>query len=231
MYGNTCTRCHQTIQAENCYCPACGLPQLVYTADGVPGQVQPERWNEAVRDASTVEWKPALRAALMLAVPAGLLSSGFRRWASLAALDGCGRSLGGGALRAQPAAGMDHHGSRRPHRPGYRLAGRLDGSAPPAVRCLSSGSSSTRPASRRRLADPCRHEPAVDASNGLQGWERGRRSELRPLKLRFSLLLSPEGHAGIEASALLNSFLLILFAVGGGALGARMLARTSRPEI
>ena len=72
----TCTRCHQTIQTEDCYCPACGLPQLLYTADGVPGQAQPEQWNEAVRDASKVEWKPALRAALMLAVPAGLLSSG-----------------------------------------------------------------------------------------------------------------------------------------------------------
>ncbi len=73
----TCTRCHQTIQTEDCYCPACGLPQLLYTAEGVPGQAQPEQWNEAVRDASEVEWKPALRAALILAVPAGLLSSDF----------------------------------------------------------------------------------------------------------------------------------------------------------
>ena len=71
----TCTRCHQTIQAENCYCPVCGLPQLVYTAECAPGQGQPERWNEAVRDAGSVDWKPALRAALMLAVPAGLLCS------------------------------------------------------------------------------------------------------------------------------------------------------------
>ena len=70
-----CNRCHQAIQAGDCYCPACGLPQLVYTADGTPGQAQPERWNEAVQDASIVNWKPALRAALMLAVPAGLFSS------------------------------------------------------------------------------------------------------------------------------------------------------------
>jgi hypothetical protein len=72
----TCNRCHQTVQAENCYCPACGLPQLVYTTEGPPGQAQPERWNEVVKDASVVDWKPALRAALLLAVPAGLLSSG-----------------------------------------------------------------------------------------------------------------------------------------------------------
>ena len=71
----TCTRCNQTVQAENCYCPVCGLPQLVYTADGSQGQGQPDRWNEAVRDASSVDWKMALRSALMLAIPAGKKNS------------------------------------------------------------------------------------------------------------------------------------------------------------
>ena len=42
------------------------------------GAVPPasERWPEPVRDASSIDWKPGMRAALMLAVPAGLLSSG-----------------------------------------------------------------------------------------------------------------------------------------------------------
>src|SRR5580704_14181749 len=72
----TCTRCHQTVEAENCYCPTCGLPQLQYSAENVPGQALPERWTEPIRDAGTVDWKRALPVALMLAVPAGLLSSG-----------------------------------------------------------------------------------------------------------------------------------------------------------
>src|SRR5450755_793290 len=72
----TCTRCHQPVEAENCYCPTCGLPQLVYASENGAGPAQPERWNESVRDASSVEWKPALRAAMLLAVPAGLLSCG-----------------------------------------------------------------------------------------------------------------------------------------------------------
>ena len=71
----TCSRCHQTVQTDDCYCPACGLPQLLYTSEGVAGQAQPEQWSEAVRDASEVSWRPALRAALILAVPAGLLCS------------------------------------------------------------------------------------------------------------------------------------------------------------
>src|SRR5215831_792344 len=72
----TCTRCHQPVPADSCYCPACGLPQLVYLAE--TGSVPPstERWPESARDASSIDWKPGMRAALAMAVPAGLLSSG-----------------------------------------------------------------------------------------------------------------------------------------------------------
>src|ERR1700739_4997069 len=72
----TCHRCHQPGDAEDCYCPACGLPQLVYTTEGESGQAPAERWCAAGRRACGVEWKPAMRAALALAVPAGFLSSG-----------------------------------------------------------------------------------------------------------------------------------------------------------
>jgi hypothetical protein len=45
-------------------------------------------------------------------------------------------------------------------------------------------------------------------------------------------MLSPEGHAGIEAFSFAgNAIFLLIFAVGGGALGARLLARTRRPEV
>src|ERR1035441_4605381 len=71
----TCTRCHQTVQVENSYCPACGLPQLVYTPDEARDQTLPEQEGEAVRDASTVDWKKAVQVVLMLAIPAGLLCS------------------------------------------------------------------------------------------------------------------------------------------------------------
>jgi hypothetical protein len=71
----TCSRCHQTIRSEDCFCPVCGLPQIVYTADGTEGQNQAENWQEAVRDASHIEWKPALRSVLALAIPAGLFCS------------------------------------------------------------------------------------------------------------------------------------------------------------
>ncbi len=69
----TCSRCHQTVQAEASFCPNCGLPQLVYSADSPAEGGQPVRWNEAVRDASSIAWRPALRSAFSLAIPAGIL--------------------------------------------------------------------------------------------------------------------------------------------------------------
>ena len=72
----TCTRCDQAVQAEDCFCPSCGLPQLVYSAEDAAGQ-QAERWSETVRDASTLDWKPAMKSAATLAVPAGTLSGSY----------------------------------------------------------------------------------------------------------------------------------------------------------
>jgi len=53
----TCHRCHQTVEPDKGFCPTCGMPQLLYSADAVPGQAPPERWNEPIRDASIVDWK------------------------------------------------------------------------------------------------------------------------------------------------------------------------------
>ena len=71
----TCSRCHQTIQGQDCFCPGCGLPQLFYSTEGAAGQAQPEPWSGPARNASQVQWKPALRSALALAIPAGLFCS------------------------------------------------------------------------------------------------------------------------------------------------------------
>src|SRR5580698_92256 len=73
----TCNRCHRTVQTEDCYCPACGLPQLVYSAEDAAAQGSSDRFNEPVRDAGSIAWRPALRVVLMLAIPAGLLCSAF----------------------------------------------------------------------------------------------------------------------------------------------------------
>jgi hypothetical protein len=76
----TCQRCHETIREADRYCSACGLPQLVYIAAETPviplegdGEVSPS--GEVLGLRNGIAWRPALQAAAMLAIPAGLLSS------------------------------------------------------------------------------------------------------------------------------------------------------------
>ena len=51
------------------------MPQLIYASDGANGPTPPEVWNEVARDASSVCWRSAVRYALLLGVPAAMLSS------------------------------------------------------------------------------------------------------------------------------------------------------------
>src|SRR4051812_35991007 len=69
----TCNRCHQSVQPGVSFCPNCGLPQLVYSPEETVENTQPARWDEAVRDASSVAWQPAMRSAFTVGLPAGVL--------------------------------------------------------------------------------------------------------------------------------------------------------------
>src|SRR5579863_4649711 len=74
----TCNRCHETLRDEFRYCPACGLPQLVYSAENTgDASEQPDRWDQVMRDANAVDWRSAARSILPLACAAGILGSLF----------------------------------------------------------------------------------------------------------------------------------------------------------
>ena len=222
----TCTRCHQAVLADNCYCPTCGLPQLQYSAENVPGQAPPERWLEPVQDASIVDWKRAMRPALALAIPAGALCSLFSPvsifgllWMTIAAAwvvalylrnqrpawitIGAGARIGlvTGLLGAWTAAAAS----------GISLF---------VMRFLLHQGKSLDETWTTIISDQVARQwtsAGVDAQtiSLYKGW-----------------LLSPEGRAGSMLSAI--CFLvavLIFFAVGGGALGARLQARARRPQV
>jgi hypothetical protein len=229
----SCTRCHQAVEADNCYCPTCGLPQLIYSADAIPGQVPAERWNEAVRDASSVDWKPALRAALILAVPAGLLSSlaspmafmglfwmgAAAAWAVVLYVRsqrpawitaGAGARIGlvtgllGGWL-AFSASG----GALFVERYAFHQSSQIDGDWKTGI----------------TMGAQLAQQVAATVGPAFEAQVQANQAQNQ------ASMLSTEGHAGWEAFDLAgDSFFLLLFAVGGGALGARMLARTRRPE-
>jgi hypothetical protein len=230
----TCTRCHQTIQAENCYCPACGLPQLVYAPDGAPGQAQPERLSEPVRDASAVDWKPGLRAALLLSIPAGLLSSGLSPVGVLGLFWMAAAAAWAVVLyvRNQKPAWITIGAGARIGLVTGLLAGWLAFS-------ISGGTLFVqRYALHQSSQIDGEWKSRVDMSQQLtQQWTAGMNpadaAQAQATKTQIqNFMLSPEGHAGFECFGFaINAIFLLFFAAGGGALGARLLARNRRPEI
>jgi hypothetical protein len=222
----TCTRCHQTVQDENCYCPTCGLPRLLYAAEGGQGLAQAEHRTEPVRDASTVYWKPAIRAAVMLAVPTGLLCS------MLSPV-----SIFGLFLMAMAAAWtvVLYVRSQRPAwitvGAGARI-GLVTGLMGSWIAAATTGVTLFVMRffmHQGRFFDDFWNE-FVNQQMVQQWTSMG--VDASTIAMTRGWLLSPEGRGGSMLSAVLFlSFGLLLFAIGGGAIGARLLARSRKPEI
>lgn len=217
----TCTRCHQTVPADSCYCPTCGLPQLVYSSEENGNQEQPDRWSEAVLDASSVDWKPALRIALLLAVPAGILSCGESPVAIL--------SLFWMAMAAGWAVMLYVRRKRAPWitmGAGARI-GLVTGFLGGWTAFAASGVSlfALRSAGQGKDFD---EQWQTLVSQMAQQWQ-----SMSPdaqtgatLKAFAAWLLSPEGRAGsMLGGMLLLEAALLVFATAGGAIGARLTAR------
>jgi hypothetical protein len=230
----TCNRCHQPVQADNCFCPTCGLPQLVYTPDTPDGQAPAERWNDAARDASTVDWKPAMRAALLLAVPAGLLSSGLSPLGLF------------GLFWMAAAAAWAVVLYVRGQRPAWITAGAgariglVTGLLAAWLAFTVSGGTLfvERYALHHASQIDSEWKSRVEVSQQMtQEWAAGLEpsdaAEAQSLRAQVQAwMISPWGHAGIEVFSLgFNAVFLFLFAAGGGALGARLLARTRRTSV
>jgi len=230
----TCTRCRQTVQAEGCYCPNCGLPQLVYTADSAAGEASPERWTEAVKDASMVDWKPALRAAIALAFPAGLLCSALSPvgilglfWMAIAAAFAVVLYV----RTQRPAWITIGAGARIGLVTGLMaawLAFTISGGTLFVERYVLHHSSQLD--SEWRTAVLLSQQMTQQMSSGMGSADN---AEAQAVRVRIQAwMLSPWGHAGVEAFGLAgNSVFLLFFAAIGGALGARMLVRTQRPQV
>jgi hypothetical protein len=222
----TCSRCHQTVEADNCYCPVCGLPQLVYTADGAPGAGQPEQWSEVVRDAGSIAWKPVLQAALRYAIPAGMLCS---------VLSSAG--LLGLLLMAMTGAWVVvlYSRSQQPAwitiGAGARIGlvtGMLGGWAAAATTGIILFA--TRYGFHQGKFFDDFWLNFVNLQMSQQWTSMG--IDAQTIALTKAWLLSPEGRAGWVLSIVVFMMaLLLLFAVAGGALGARFLARKRRPEL
>jgi hypothetical protein len=222
----TCNRCHQTVPEGSCYCPVCGLPQIVYSAENAAGQSQPERWNQAVRDAGSIDWRPGLRLALSLAVPAGILCSLLSPVNVLALLVMTATSAWVVALymRNQRPAWITIGAGARLGLVTGLMAGWTSAAASGAALYAArywfhSG----------RIFDDF-WQTMVNQQMVEQWTSMG--VDAQTIAITRTLMLSPQGRAGGVLCAL--AFLvgaLLVFSVAGGALGARFLGRPRRPEI
>jgi len=222
----TCSRCHQTVNAENCYCPVCGLPQLLYTADGSSVPSQPERWSEAARDASSVDWKPALRAALMLAIPTGLLCSLLSPVSIF------------GLLLMAAAAAWTVVLYMRTQRPAWITIGagaRIGFVTGVLGGWTAAGTTGVTLFAMRFFFHQGRFfddfwQTFVGQQLSDQWTSMG--VDAQTMTTAKAWLLSPEGRAGwVLFAIVLLVAAFLLFATAGGALSARLMARTRRPEI
>lgn len=220
----TCIRCHQTVQDGSCYCPNCGLPQLVFSAENAGEAGQGERWGDAVRDASTIDWSSALRSTLILAIPAGILC------AMLLPANILGLLLMGATAAWVVALYMRGH---RPARITVGAGARI-GFVTGVVASWTAAAISGLSLYAMRF---WLHQGGwfdnlwQDFVNRWQAQEAALGADAQNVAAIKVLILSPEGRAGFILFMI--AFLmgtLVLFAIAGGALSARMLTRTRRSE-
>ena len=214
------------------------MPQLVYTADGPAGQAlgenPPEQWNEVAGDASSIDWKLAIRKILMLAILAGLLSSGVSPIGFFGLLWMSSAAAWAVILyaRSRPPAWITIGAGARIGLVTGLLAGWLAFS-------ISGGALFVeRVVLRQSSQIDAEWKTRVESSQQLTeqwtwGMQTGDATQAEAMRAQLrSFMLSPEGHAGIEAFGFAcKAVFLIFFAVIGGALGARVLVRSHRPEI
>ena len=222
----TCSRCHQAVDADSCYCATCGLPQLVYSSEPNTSQPQQDKWNDAMRDPSAVEWKPALRVATLLALPAGLLSSGLSPVGTL------------GLVWMSIAAGWAVMLYVRGQRPAWITTGSgarigfVTGLIAAWVAFAATGISLYTIRGflgEGKLIDEAWQSVVVKISERWQSMNPDPQTSAQ-MKSWLAWLQLPEARAGwtlLAISLLVGA--MLLFATLGGAVGARLLARSKRP--
>jgi hypothetical protein len=230
----SCQRCHEAIRADDRYCPVCGLPQLTYEAAEMPETVPADDATPGVARepfglAGGIAWRPALKVAALLAVPAALF---FRQ----SELLGLVWTMGAAAW-AVNLYSRRTHSSQLTVGVGARI-GLVTGLF---AGWLALGYEGVYLWFERSVL----HQGAQIDSDWLKFVERqmqlnqylstqmGAASAqvAESNQLQKSWMMSVEGHGGyLIFELLVGAVFLLCFASLGGAIGARFLAQPRRPN-
>ena len=234
---NTCQRCHETLRDADRYCPSCGLPQLIYVAAETPAITLVDGEAPANGEISFamdgIAWRPAMKAALMLAVPAGVLCSG---------VTVIGPSLGLLWMSGAAAWAVGLYFKR--NRPGWLTWGAgariglvtglfaswltlsVNGVALWVNRVVMHQGSQMDSLWTSEVENSLQLSQQMVAQMGMTAAQAAQSTQFSK-----AWMLSAEGRAGIALSTFVaGAVFLILFAMLGGALGARLLAQPRRPS-
>jgi hypothetical protein len=221
----TCSRCHQTVEEGACFCPACGLPQLVYAPDASAAEGAATQGEEPVRDAGSIHWKPALRLVVALAIPAGILCSalspaGFLGMLVMALTAAWAVAL---YMRSQRPAWITMGAGVR-----IGLVTGVIGGWTAAVVTGGTLYAMRYWMNQGHIFDDF-WQNMVSQQMSQQWTAMG--VDAQTIALAKSWLLSPEGRAGwVLCAIVFLVVMLLIFAAAGGALGARFLGRRRRPQ-
>lgn len=228
----TCQRCHETFREGDRYCPTCGLPQLTYSADDVPqlAVVSESGAAAGIRSgpnafAGGILWRPALHAALTFGVPAGVLCFGVLPIGLLAMIAASAWAVALYAKRVRAAALTAGMGAQIGLVTGL-FASWL------AVSLYGLGLWFSRFVLHQGGEWDALWLSQVEKSNEQMLAQMGAANaqSAQVAQSLKSLMLSAEGRAGLPLSGLLVvAAILVLLAIAGGALGARLTAAQRRP--
>ncbi len=211
----------------------CGLPQLFYQAEASAGAIQAERRIEPPRDAASIAWKLAIGDAMKLALPAGTIFAIFY----LYSIVNQSTFLGLLFLMAAAAASVVALYLRR-QRPAWITIGA--GARIGLVTGILSAWTFAAICGLLLYAGRYwfNYGKAMDdfwtslVKGPMVAQWNSSGADPQTVAQVVAFLLAPQGRASMGLFAIL--FLagtLLLFAVAGGALGARFFARPRRPEI
>jgi hypothetical protein len=232
----TCQRCHETLRGADRYCAVCGLPQLIYLAADMPQMAEAfgqgnEQGNLAGVDAfgspERIVWRPALNAALTLAVPAGILCFGMLPLGLLGMMAAAAWAVGLYAKRARPVDLTAGTGARIGLVTGL-FASWL------TVALYGAGLWISRFVLHEGGDLDSLWTSQVEKNNQQMLAQLGAANaqSLQMAQSMRTMMLSVEGRAGIALSGMMVvAALVVLLAVAGGALGARLAAAPRRPGV
>jgi hypothetical protein len=216
-----CHRCHTPLAAPDVFCPACGAPQLRFEPSGDQADLGSGS-KPGYADTTGVAWKHAIAAAATVAVPMGVLTAlplvnlFFLLW------------IVGGAVLAVSLYSRRASASLLNAGTGARI-GLIAGLIAALTATLITGLSLVAQRFLLHTGPLLDEELKQLAEQMTERMAQSPTTQQAQMQAIVHFLLSPDGKAvWMLSAAVMSAAGIVLFAVAGGALGARVFASRRR---